>query len=80
MLGIMAAGGQAFQQLEAASAREASPIKCSGNLRPDRPKTVSSILKWFGEHDLFWDAKSKMLASHLRPGGWFCVPDLCPEA
>ena len=44
-----------------------SSIKCSGILRPDRPKTVLTTLKCSGEHDLFRDAKPNMLASRIVP-------------
>ena len=58
---------------------EASSISSSGILRPDRPKSAPTILKCFGAHDLFWDAKPKTLASRIVPTRRFASRNLLPS-
>jgi hypothetical protein len=45
--------------------------RCSGTLRPDRPKTAPTTPKCFDKNDFFRDAKPKMLASQIVPTGRF---------
>jgi len=59
------AGGQTTDDVALATTRRAtpSPIRCSGNLRPMRPKRLLQAVKSFDIKGLFLDANQK----HLRP-------------
>ena len=50
-----------------------SPIKCSGNLRPNRPKAVLQATKCLRSNHLFLDAKLRLFASNVRPKPPICV-------